>query len=101
MGRYDVFSNKKAGSDPVLSEKTIVSRSVVSVAVALLQVMHREMPKTMQNGDVAFILLVQCANSEKWEVTVLNSKYKYLTKVTINVCLPSPYNADSYYIRLI
>lgn len=52
----------------------------------------------MQNGDVAFLLLVQCANSEKWEVTVLNSKYKYLTKVTINVCLPSLYNADSYYI---
>ena len=35
---------KKASSDPVSSEKTIVSRSVVSVAVALLQVMHREMP---------------------------------------------------------
>ena len=71
---------KKAGSDPVSSEKTIVPRSVVSVAVALLQVMHREMPKTLQNGDVAFLLLVQCANSEKWEVTVLNSKYKYFKK---------------------
>lgn len=35
---------KKAHSAPVSSEKTIVSRSVVSVAVALLQVMHREMP---------------------------------------------------------
>lgn len=35
---------KKASSDPVSSEKTIVSRSVVSIAVALLQVMHREMP---------------------------------------------------------
>ena len=31
---------KKASSDPVSSEKTIVSRSVVSVAVALLQVMR-------------------------------------------------------------
>lgn len=56
--------------------------------------------KTTQNGDVAFLLLVQCANSEKLEVTVLNSKYRYLTKVTITACLPSSCNADSYYIRI-
>lgn len=35
---------KKASSEPGLSEKTIVSRGVVSVAVALPQVMHKEMP---------------------------------------------------------
>ncbi len=35
---------KKASSNPVSSEKTIVSRSVVSIAVAMLQVMHRELP---------------------------------------------------------
>lgn len=27
-----------------------------------------------------------------------NTISEYLTKVAINVCLPSPYNADSYYI---
>ena len=59
-----------------------------------------ETPGTILNGDIAFLLLVQCANSDKWEVTVLNSKYRYLTKVTITVCLSGSGNADSYYIRI-
>lgn len=43
---------KKAGSEPVQSEKTIVARGVISIAVALIQVMHREMPVWKYIGTI-------------------------------------------------
>ena len=43
---------KKASSEPVQSEKTIVARGVISIAIALIQVMHREMPVWKYIGTV-------------------------------------------------
>lgn len=52
-----------------------------------------------QQYAIAYLLLVKCPNNNEWEVTAINSKYKYLAKTTIIINLPNS-DTDSYYIRL-
>ena len=52
-----------------------------------------------QQYSIAYLLLVKCPNNNEWEVTAINSKYKYLDKTTIKINLPNS-DTDSYYIRL-
>ena len=55
--------------------------------------------KTQQYA-IAYLLLVKCPNNNEWEVTAINSKYKYISRGVISINLSNADNADSYYISL-
>ena len=58
-----------------------------------------EKQRSKLQGSIV-LLLVQSANSDKWEVTALDSEYKFMEKVTIMISLASLYDTDLYCIRL-
>ena len=67
----------------------------------LKQLFDVSLPKddSTQQYAIAYLLLVKCPNNNEWEVTAINSKYKYLAKTTIIINLPNS-DTDSYYIKL-